>query len=298
MISFPKRLPTIIAFFALVGFLPAGDVKAPVFKVDVDLVVSSFTVTDNKGRYISGLKPGDIRVYEDGVEQNIRTFSESRTPSSIFILFDTSNCMYSGFVHAQDAIASFIRDSDPADSLALYTFSRNLSRAATLTLDKTHVQRQLRDSVAGDDTAVFNTLLLTLRDAAKVPGRKAIVVFSNGPDNASVLSPHDVSRVAEDEGIPVYAISTQERDAGINAIFERIGERTGGRAFFASKWQKQIEAFAAIRRELANTYSIGYYPAENANRGYRSIRIEVVREAVKKCRVSARAGYHPRALRD
>lgn len=298
MISLPKRRYPLIAVFVLVGFLPAGEVKAPVFQVDVDLVVTSFTVTDNKGRYLGGLKPEDIRVYEDGVEQNIRSFSESRTPSSIFILFDTSNCMYSGFVHAQDAIASFIRDSDPADSLALYTFSRNLSRAATLTLDRAHLQRQLRDSVAGDATAVFNTLLLTLRDAAKVPGRKAVVVFSNGPDDASVLSPYDVSQVAEDEGIPVYVISTQEKDVQINAIFERIGERTGGRAFFASNWQKQVEAFAAIRRELANTYSVGYYPAKNANRGYRSIRIEVAREAVKKCRVSARAGYHPRALRD
>jgi len=64
--------------------------------------------------------------------------------------------------------------------------------------------------VAGDDTAVYNTLLLTLRDAAKVRGRKVAIVFSNGPDNASMVAPDDVRAVAEDEGIPIYMISTNE----------------------------------------------------------------------------------------
>ena len=64
--------------------------------------------------------------------------------------------------------------------------------------------------MAGDDTALYNALLLTLRDAAKVPGRKVVIVFSNGPDNASMVAPDDVRAVAEDEGIPIYVISTSE----------------------------------------------------------------------------------------
>ena len=122
--------------------------------------------------------------------------------TNVFVLFDTSNFMYRGFVYAEDAIADFVRGLDRADSVAVYTFSRNLSRAAPLTRDHADAIAGLRKSVAGDDTALYNALLLTLRDAAKVPGRKVVIVFSNGPDNASMVAPDDVRAVAEDEGIP------------------------------------------------------------------------------------------------
>ena len=130
--------------------------------------------------------------------------------TNVFVLFDTSNFMYRGFVYAEDAIADFVRGLDRADSVAVYTFSRNLSRAASLTRDHGDAISGLRNSVAGDDTALYNALLLTLRDAAKVPGRKVVIVFSNGPDNASMVAPDDVRAVAEDEGIPIYVISTNE----------------------------------------------------------------------------------------
>ena len=78
--------------------------------------------------------------------------------------------------------------------------------------------------MAGDDTALYNALLLTLRDAAKVPGRKVVIVFSNGPDNASMVAPDDVRAVAEDEGIPIYVISTNEvnKDPISSGVFRRI----------------------------------------------------------------------------
>ena len=92
--------------------------------------------------------------------------------TNVFVLFDTSNFMYRGFVYAEDAIADFVRGLDRADSVAVYTFSRNLSRAASLTREHSDAISGLRKSVAGDDTALYNCLLLTLRDAAKVAGRK------------------------------------------------------------------------------------------------------------------------------
>ena len=98
--------------------------------------------------------------------------------TNVFVLFDTSNFMYKGFVYAEDAIADFVRGLDKADSVALYTFSRNLSRAAILTHDHAEAISGLRKAVAGDDTALYNALLLALRDAAKVPGRKVVIVFS------------------------------------------------------------------------------------------------------------------------
>src|SRR6185369_12651322 len=188
------------------------------------------------------LKPSDFRIYEDGILQKISTFAsgtdapvsvsadgsthplldskkdalpgmdrpDAFVGTNVFVLFDTSNFMYRGFVYAEDAIADFVRGLDRADSVAIYTFSRNLSRPGPLSKDRGEAIVGLRKSVAGDDTALYNGLLLTLRDAAKVPGRKVVIVFSNGPDNASMVAPDDVRAVAEDEGIPINVISTNE----------------------------------------------------------------------------------------
>ena len=154
----------------------------------------------------------------------------------------------------------------------------------------------LRQSVAGDDTALYNALLLTLRDAARVPGRKVVIVFSNGPDNASMLAPDDVRAVAEDEGIPIYVISTSEvnKDPISGNVFRRITQRTGGRAFFAKTWQKQTEAFHSIREELRHVYTLSYYPQANPNEGWRSITVELTGDSAKKYRVLTRAGYRPK----
>jgi Ca-activated chloride channel homolog len=312
------------------GLLWLAAQEKPTFQVKVDMVVLSFTVTDNKGHYVTGLKPGEFKVTEDTIPEKIATFSEGNKPpvevrsdgttapvsapdekaadsadlktdafvgTNVFVLFDTSNYMYRGFVYASDAIADFVRGLDRADSIAVYTFSRNLNRAANLTHDRNQAIFGLRNAVAGDDAALYNGLLLTLRDAAKVPGRKVVIVFSNGPDNASMVAPDDVRAVAEDEGIPIYVISTAEvnNDPVSSAIFRRITTRTGGKAYFARTWQKQVEAFESIREDLGNSYTITYYPATNPNEGFRRINVEIVSDAAKKYRIRARPGYRPRA---
>jgi VWFA-related protein len=303
----------------------------PTFKSKVDLVVLSFTVTDSKGKYINNLKPGDFRITEDNIKQKLSTFAEGDRPAmqvmddgslkpmvrqedasakpslegpadafvgtNVFVLFDTSNFMYKGFVYAEDAIADFVRGLDKADSVAVYTFSRNLSRAATLTRDRGEAILGLRKAVAGDDTALYNALLLALRDAAKVPGRKVVIVFSNGPDNASMVAPDDVRVVAENEGIPLYVISTNDvnKDSISSGVFRRITSRTGGKAYWAKTWQKQVEAFESIREDLGNSYTVTYYPAPNPNEGFRKINVEIVTDTAKKYRVRSRPGYRPRA---
>ncbi len=326
----PGKLGLIALAAVPLALLLAQEAQRPVFRVKVDMVVLTFTVTDNRGRYINGLKPTDFRILEDGIPQKIATFSEGSKPAvqvladgqtrpivpseepsvpqlgpagadalvgtNVFVLFDTSNYMYRGFVYASDAIADFVRGLDRADSVAVYTFSRNLSRTALLTPDRTAAIVGLRKAVAGDDAALYNAMLLSLRDAAKVPGRKVLIVFSNGPDNASMIAPDDVRTVAEDEGIPIYVISTNDvnKDAISSAVFQRLTVRTGGKAYFARTWQKQIEAFESIREDLGNSYTVTYYPAPNPNEGFRRISVEITSDVAKRYRVRARPGYRPR----
>ena len=313
-------------FIAAVVFAIAQD--RPTFRVKVDMVVLSFQITDNKGHYMNDLKPKDFRILEDGIPQKLATFSEGSKPAvqvatdgstrpistlapeagatevradafagtNVFVLFDTSNYMYRGFVYASDAIADFIRGLDRADSVAVYTYSRNLSRAAPLSPQRNDAIFGLRKAVAGDDSALYNALLLTLRDAAKIPGRKVVIVFSNGPDNASMVAPDDVRAVAEDEGIPIYVISTNEvnKDPISSNVFKRISTRTGGKSYFAKTWQKQVEAFENIREDLGNSYTVTYYPQPNPNEGFRKITVDLLTDVGKKYRVQCRPGYRPR----
>lgn len=304
-------------------------------RVVVDLVQLNVAVTDSKGNYITNLQSTDFAITEDGIPEKIATFEEGNGPTrrlvdlpeedkpelgdsssaqtdhqagdaaqslnealagaEVFILFDTSNYMYRGFVFAQDAISDFIRSLETVDKVAFYSYSRNLSRGTPLTADRTQLLRGVRSTVAGDDAALYNCLLLTIKDGARHPGRRVIVVFSNGPDNASVVPPEDVAELAQSVGIPVYMVSTAEArlEPISTAVFERMSAATGGKAYFAKSWKDEKKAFASIRNDLGHLYSISYYPAANPNHGWRSLNVKLVGEHMKKYHIRTRSGYRP-----
>ena len=314
----------------------------PHIHVVVDMVQLNVAVTDKKGSYITGLKPEDFIVTEDGIPQKIATFGEGNEPTrrlldapapetrtaasgsagdaavdgatsqsdvgqrisggdlsglisgaNVFVLFDTSNYMYRGFVFAQDAIADFVRSLETADKVAFYSYSRDLSRAAQLTSNRSDVLRGVRTTVAGDDAALYNCLLLTVKDAARYTGRKVVVVFSNGPDNASMVPPEDVAELAQSTGTAIYMISTQQAqlEPVSTAVFERMTAATGGKAYFAKTWRDEKRAFASIRDDLAHLYSLSYYPQPNPNRGWRTINVKLTTERVKNYHIRTRDGY-------
>ncbi len=213
--------------------------------------------------------------------------------ANVFVLFDTSNYMYRGFVFAQDSISDFIRSLDGADRIAFYSYSRDLSRGARLTAERAQVLRGVRTTVAGDDAALYNCLLLTIKDAAQHTGRKVIVVFSNGPDNASVVPPEDVAELAQSTGIAIYMVCTRQAQLEpiSTAVFERMTAATGGKAYFAKSWKDEERAFASIRDDLAHLYTLSYYPQPNPNRGWRSITVNLTPDRLKKCHVRTRNGY-------
>jgi Ca-activated chloride channel homolog len=201
--------------------------------------------------------------------------------------------MYRQFVFAQDAIAGFIRSMQGADRIAFYSYSRDLSRATELTSDRSLVLRGVRSTVAGDEAALYNCLLLTVGDAAQLHGRKAIVVFSNGPDNASSVPPEDVEELAQSTGTIVYIVSTRiaEEEPVSTAVFERMSKATGGKAYFAKDWEDEKQAFSSIRDDLSHLYTLSYYPKPNQNRGWRRISVRLVGKDLEKYHVRTRDGY-------
>ena len=198
--------------------------------------------------------------------------------SNVFILFDTSNYMYRGFVFAQDAIADFVRSLEGVRQVALYSYSRDLSRVRPAhrrplrsPARRSHHRRRRRRRALQLPSAH--------RERRRtVTGRKAIVVFSNGPDNASLVPPEDVAELAQSTGTIIYMISTQAAEAEpvSTAVFERMSKATGGKAYFSKSWQDEKQAFASIRDDLAHLYAISYYPQPNPNHGWRNITVKLV----------------------
>jgi Ca-activated chloride channel homolog len=327
-------------------WMAAQDGNSNVIRVVVAMVQLNVAVTDNKGNYVTGLRPSDFVISEDGIGQRLATFEEGNegpqdladgvqsakaanaskgaapqsansvpsargaaqsdsiegiasavTGSNVFILFDTSNYMFRdrGFVFAQDSIAEFVRSLDHPYRVAFYSYSRDFYRAASLTQDRSQVLRGVRSTVNGDDSALYNALLMTLRDAAQYSGRKVVVVFSNGPDNSSMVAPEDVDELAQSEGIPIYMISTREArlDPSSADVFGRMTASTGGEAYFAKKWKDQRDAFASIRDDLAHLYFLSYYPQPNPNRGWRAITVKLANPKVQKYKIRTRSGYRP-----
>ena len=320
--------------------------QAPNIRVSVEMVQLDVAVTDNKGKYVTGLHPRDFAVAEDGISQNMAMFAEgdgapqriselnfaaapaegtdpvtatappaesttgttsATTPdggsgadsplagASVFILFDTSNYMYRSFVFAQDAIADFIQSLQGPDRIAMYSYSRDLFRSTRLTPDRMDVMRGVRQTVAGDNAALYDAMLLTLHDAATITGRRVIVVFSNGPDNASISPPEDVEELAQSEGVAIYMISTRqaEQDPLSSKVFSRISSTTGGEIYFAKNWTEEKQAFQAIRDDLSHLYTLYYYPQANPNRGWRAITVKLKGQDKGKFRIRARSGYRP-----
>lgn len=340
----------LILFSGFAAWLVAQD-RAPdnlgnVIRVVVSMVQLNVAVTDEKGNYVTTLRPSDFELSEDGIPQKAATFEEGNeepqnlleaaedpnqpksgdgvapgdrmrnsllrpgtqtgsiegvasavSGSNVFILFDTSNYMFRGrgFVFAQDSIAEFVRTLDNPYQVAFYSYSRDFYRAASLTADRSQVLRGVRETVNGDDSALYNALLMTLKDAAQYTGRKVVVVFSNGPDNSSMVSPEDVDELAQSEGVPIYIISTREAklDAASAAVFSRMTATTGGEAYFAKSWKDQRDAFNSIREDLAHLYFMSYYPQPNPNRGWRAISVKLTNPKYKKYRIRTRSGYRP-----
>jgi VWFA-related protein len=219
--------------------------------------------------------------------------SSQLTGANVFVLFDTSNYMYRGFVFAQDAITDFVRSLQTANKVAFYSYSRDLSRNSVLTADRAQVLRGVRSTVAGDDAALYNCLLMTVEDAARYTGRKVIVVFSNGPDNASLVPPEDVAELAQSTGTIIYMISTREAQLEpiSTAVFERMSKATGGKAYFARSWGDEKKAFEFIQEDLSHLYSLSYYPQINPSQGWRNITVKLVGKDLQKYHVRTRAGY-------
>jgi Ca-activated chloride channel homolog len=253
-------------------------------RVTVDLVLVPVSVTDALNRSVTTLKKQDFALYEDDKAQAIRYFSAEGEPVSVAILLDVSKSMTDKIDTERAAIREFFASADPRDEYFAIAFSSRPALLAAAEQSIDDLQTKLTTIQPGGSTAMLDAVYLAesvLRSARYK--RKAILIISDGGDNASRYTLRDIRRLVQECDVQIYAIGLFETFF-FNTLEERMGkkwlsqitDRTGGRTITVDNRTKLPEAAAEISREIRNEYVLGYRPARAAPSRWRKIRLQVI----------------------
>jgi VWFA-related protein len=184
------------------------------FRSAVELINVSATVTDESGRFVSGLRQEDFLVYEDGKPQTITHFSNERVPVSLGIALDTSNSMDGEkFEAARQALDRFLYDLlDPADEVFIYRFSQDPVLVHDWTTDRDRLSRAIGRIRPHGGTAMYDAIVEAAPMAQEGQNRKkALLVISDGNDTNSHTDARTVKQLIRETEVLVYAIGIDGR---------------------------------------------------------------------------------------
>lgn len=258
--------------------------------VDVDVVQVTATVTDDKGGFVRTLTQDSFRVHEDEVLQEITAFTSENIPLEITVAIDVSYSMSPAMPVVKQAVKKFLAALRPADKVTVLGFNDSVFTVARPTVALDARLKAVDRMAAWGSTALYDVVIHALDRLGKQPGRRALVLFTDGEDMSSRAPLEIAERRLEASDAMLYAIG-QGKAAGSRAlktILERLAAKSGGRAFF--KDLDELDAvFAAIVDELSNQYLLGYVPKDLARDGrWRKIRVEAPGRDVK---IRTRQGY-------
>jgi Ca-activated chloride channel family protein len=266
--------------------------------VTTDLVVLPVSVTDSNGAFVSGLRREHFRVYEEGKLQNVTLFADEDAPVTAGILVDHSRSMGSKLSEVAAAVSAFAHSSNPEDEMFVVDFSDSVSvellGGKAFTSDARILERAVSAGSARGQTALYDAVAEGLNhlDLGKLD-KKALVIVSDGGDNASRHKFSDVLTMARQAHAVIYSIglvgSSEEENP---RVLERLCKETGGIAFFPQAGQNISEIATAIARDLREQYILGYSPEKRPNgSSFRKIAVRVDAPDRGRLRVRTRAGY-------
>jgi Ca-activated chloride channel homolog len=309
-------LMALIASFAVAPATPASARGAsaaetparqdpPRFRASVQMVRVAAVVRDRRGRLMRGLTAADVEVLDRGSSRPIEEFRvDTQGAVSLALLFDESGSMAvsARARAAREAAAHLISALDPArDEVAIFTFDSGLREIEPFTSDLAAAQRRLGEARSFGLTALFDAVAETARRLAPRPGRRAVVVLTDGVDTSSRLRPEQVSAAASAIDVPVYVLAVVSpldhpgTDTAVDPSIHREGATgdlanmarwTGGHVFVSSAPAHASVAAREIVGELRHQYLIAFEARPEP--GWHPIEVRV-RE--RGARVRARSGY-------
>jgi VWFA-related protein len=279
--------------------LPTPDQPTETIKVQVNEVNLIFTVTDKKGKFITGLKRENFGLLDDGRPPLavVQFTQQTNLPLRVGIMLDTSSSIRSRFQFEQDsAIAFLLQVLHLNDRAFVEGFDIQTDLAQDFTNNVDLLNEGIRKLRPGGGTALFDSLyktcrdqMLTLRETGAV--RRALILVSDGDDNYSRVQESDAIKMCQRADTIVYSISTNispSKDKG-DDVLKQISEATGGQAFYPIKLEDVALGFRNIEEELRSQYHLVYRPADLKMDG--SFRTIYLQATDPRYHVRAQKGY-------
>lgn len=181
-------------------------------KVDTDLVTVPVIASDRADVYVPDLTRDEFTVYEDGVKQEIEFFAAVRTPFNVALMLDTSASTQEKLPRIQRAAKTFLEQLQPADRVKIISFDDGVYDLCQFTNDRDELRRAIDSTRPGQGTKLYDAVKFALNDLARVKGRKAIVIFTDGVDWRSDATDYDDNiRQLEESSVIVYPIRYDTR---------------------------------------------------------------------------------------
>ena len=261
---------------------PAGgsndklEIRTRPMKIDVNLVLVPVTVTDTLNHPITWLSKDNFELLDGGQKQSIQLFSLEDAPMSIALVLDVSNSMVNRIEIEREALARFFDNANQEDEYFAIAVSNDPVMVAGPTRDIKDIQNKLAAIQPAGYTALLDSISLALNKLQKARyARKAILIISDGGENTSRFSFHEVKTLAEESDVLIYAVRPVESIPLIRTIEERLGghllttitETTGGRTVSLGNNEDIPDAAGTISSELRSQYVLGFRPSHNPRDG-------------------------------
>jgi Ca-activated chloride channel homolog len=282
--------------------------ETPVYRAETDLVYLTVAVTDRAGRPVDGLDASDIRVYEDGIEQEVYHFNQEKVPLTVGLVLDRSGSMHMMIDEVYEAALHVIENLGDADRAFALTFSNDLSLVQPVTSDMKAVRRSLRHLRARGATALYDAVYEALEYMARIPhregDRKVLTVVTDGDDNVSRRTFGELLEKAMEGDVIIHSVAMGEGSGGgllgllpwfsrgDEKRLRRLAETTGGTAHRPRDMKECERVMKRISEELKTQYGLGYYPSNRARDGnWRKVRV-VLEDEGREYAVRTRQGYY------
>lgn len=301
-------------FFLLIGMLgfspllatrrlPAGVYGQAKIAVNVDLVLLPVKVTDARGAFVSGLKLEDFRVFENGQLQKLSVFEYGDTPVTVGLIVDHSRSMGGKLQDVVTAVYSFAHLSNPQDEMFVVDFNDDvlseLMKGKAFSNDPRELEQAVTAVTARGRTALYDAVSEGLHHLQYGHlEKKALIIISDGGDNASHLKYSQVLAQARQSQALIYSVGLVGSNAAEEnpGLLRRLCKDTGGIAYFPGEGESVANVSTEIARDLREQYTLGYIP-QNIKRAdaFRKIEVKVTATGHGRLRVRTREGYSPAA---
>ena len=297
-------------FLSIFGFSPilanqhpAASERQAEIAVNTSLVLLPVNVTDSHGAFVPGLKLEDFRVFEDGKLQKLTVFEQRDTPVTVGLIVDHSRSMGPKLADVAAAVNSFAHLSNSQDEMFVVDFNDDVSielmRGKAFSNDPKDLEQALGAVSARGRTALYDAVSEGLHHLQYGHlGKKALIIISDGGDNASHLKYSQVLALARRSQAVIYAIALVGSDSEEENpdLLRRLCKDTGGIAYFPRRGESVASASTEIAQDLRDQYVLGYAPRDmNRPDAFRKVVVKVTGPGIDRLHVRTRPGYTPAA---